>query len=163
MSCFFPVSYTHLDVYKRQAIANDFYVDDLMTGSDNPNILSKMKSDIINLLSRYGFTLRKWFSNDQTLMASCAHVSHDFSKNQNVRKLGIQWNVNEDSFLYNVQRNVNVAVVNERSAVSYTHLDVYKRQVYVIVSNVLGYMTINSSCIISSFIKITSIIHLLCA
>ena len=100
------------------AIANDFYVDDLMTGSDNPNVLSKMKSDIINLLGRYGFTLHKWFSNDQTIMASRAHVSHDLSKSQNVRTLGIQWNVNEDSFLCNVQKNVSVAVVNKRSVLS---------------------------------------------
>ena len=97
------------------AIANDFYVDDLMTGSDDPNVLAKIKFDITNLLSRYGFTLHKWFSNDHTIMASRAHVSHDFSKNQNVRTLGIQWNVNEDSFLYTVQRNVNPAVVNKRS------------------------------------------------
>ena len=77
------VSYTHLDVYKRQ-----------------------------------GFTLHKWFSNDHTIMASRAHVSHDFSNNQNMRTLGIQWNVNEDSFLYTVQRNVNAAVFNKRSVLS---------------------------------------------
>ena len=53
------------------------------------------------------------------IIASHAHSSHDLnSKNQNVRTLGIQWNVNEDSFLYNVQRNVNVAVVNKRSVLS---------------------------------------------
>ena len=92
MDIFHPqtVSYTHLDVYKRQtygtasasflatrclaqiayenksdyptasrAIANDFYVDDLITGSDDPNVLAEMKCKIVKLLSRYGFTLHK--------------------------------------------------------------------------------------------------------
>ena len=77
-------------------------MDDLMTGSDNPHILSKvkLKSDVTELLSQYGFTLHKWFSNDQTIIASHAHSSHDFSKNQTVHTLGIQLNMDEDSFLY---------------------------------------------------------------
>ena len=57
----------------------------------------------MDFLNRYGFTLHKWFSNYRNIMASRAHVSHDFSKNQNVRTLGIQWSVNEDSFLYTVR------------------------------------------------------------
>ena len=100
------------------AIANDFYVDDLMTGSDNPHILSNMKSDVTELLSQYGFTLHKWFSNDQTIITSQAHSFHDFSKNQTVRTLGIQWNMDEDSFLYSVQRHVNAEVVNKRGVLS---------------------------------------------
>ena len=78
------------------AIPNDFYVDDLMTGSDNPHILSKMKSNITDLLSQYGFTLHKWFSNDQTIIASHGNSSLNFSKNQTVRTLGIQWDIDED-------------------------------------------------------------------
>ena len=74
--------------------------DSLMTGSDNPHILSKMKFDITDLLSQYGFTLHKWFSNDQTIIASHAHSSLDLSKNQTVRTLGIQWNIAEDRFVY---------------------------------------------------------------
>ena len=100
-----PSHLSLIHIYKTQhsiacsAIANDFYVDDLMTGSDNPHILSQMKSDITNLLSQYGFTLHKWFSNDQTIIASHADSSLDFSKNQTVRTLGIQWDINDDSFI----------------------------------------------------------------
>ena len=100
------------------ATANDFYVDDLITGSDDPNVLFKMRFDIVDLLNRYGFTLHKWFSNDHNIMASRAHVSHDFSKCQNVRTLGIQWNVNKDSFLYTVRGDDNSAVFNKRSVLS---------------------------------------------
>ena len=91
------------------AIANDFYVDDLMTGSDNPHVLSKMKSDITDLLSQYGFILHKWFSNDQTIIASHAHSSLDFSKNQTVRTLGIQWDIED---VYKRQQLYNHASIN---------------------------------------------------
>ena len=73
-----------------------------------------MKSDVTELLKQYGFTLHKWFSNDHKIIASHAHSSHDFSKNQTVRTLGIQWNMDEDSFLYSVQTHVNVGVFNKR-------------------------------------------------
>ena len=140
-----------------------------MTGSDNPNILSKIKSDIINLLSQYGFTLHKWFSNNQAIIASHARSSLDLSKNQTVHTLGIQWNINEDSFVYSVQRHDNVEVFNKRRVlsviagiydplgpVSYTHL---------IVSNVLRCIPITGSRIIPDFsklFKITTTVHLLC-
>ena len=100
------------------AIANDFYVDDLITGSDDPTMLAKMKFEIVDLLKRYGFTLHKWFSNDHKIMAPRAQVSHDFSKGQNVRTLGIQWNVDKDNFLFTVRGDDNSTVFNKRSVLS---------------------------------------------
>ena len=80
------VSYTHLDVYKRQ----------LLTGADTISDLTKLKSDLGTLLSQYGLTLHKWASNEPRVVAS-----HD---------------------------NLSLPLNKQGNAVSYTHLDVYKRQ-----------------------------------
>ena len=112
--CLAQIAYENKSDYPTasRAIANDFYVDDLITGSDDPNVLAKMKFDIVDLLKRYGFTLHKWFSNHHEFKASRAQVSHDFSKGQNVRTLGIQWNVDKDNFLYTVRGDDNSTVFN---------------------------------------------------
>ena len=118
--CLAQIAYENKSDYPiaSRAIANDFYVDDLITGSDDPNVLAEMKCEIVKLLSRYGFTLHKWFSNQHKIMTLRAQVSHDFSKGQNVRTLGIQWNVDKDNFLYTVRGNDNSTVFNKRSVLS---------------------------------------------
>ncbi|XP_075215367.1 uncharacterized protein LOC142321255 [Lycorma delicatula] len=40
-------------------IRNDFYVDDLVTGSDNLNEVIQLKINISKLLQQYGFPLHK--------------------------------------------------------------------------------------------------------
>ena len=70
------------------------------------------------LLRRYGFSLHKWFSNHHKIMTLRAQVTRDFSKGQNVRTLGIQWNVEGDNFLYTVRGDDNLTVFNKRSVLS---------------------------------------------
>ena len=99
-------------------IANDFYVDDLLTGSDSSHVLTQLNTDISELLSRYGFTLHKWSSNDRNITSSHTNSSLDFNKDQTVRTLGIQWDVHADSFVYNIQRNFKIDVFNKRKVLS---------------------------------------------
>ena len=99
-------------------IANDFYVDDLITGSDSSHVLARLNSDISGLLSRYGFTLHKWSSNDRNIISSHTNSSLDFNKDQTVRTLGIQWDVQADNFIYNFQRDLKIDVFNKRRVLS---------------------------------------------
>ena len=62
--------------------------------------------------------MHKWFSNDQTIITSHANSSLDFNKNQTIHTLGIQWDINDDSFIYSFQRNFEVEVFNKRRVLS---------------------------------------------
>ncbi|GJQ87162.1 hypothetical protein Trydic_g8746 [Trypoxylus dichotomus] len=49
-------------------IANDFYVDDLLTGTDSLTELVEVQRQVTEILARYGFELRKWFCNDTNII-----------------------------------------------------------------------------------------------
>jgi len=50
-------------------IAKDgFYVDDLSTGTDDVDTALSLQQDLIEMLRKGGFTLRKWSSNHPTLL-----------------------------------------------------------------------------------------------
>jgi len=42
---------------------NGFYVDDLIAGTDNLDTALSLQQDLIDMLKKGGFTLRKWTSN----------------------------------------------------------------------------------------------------
>ncbi|KAJ8940123.1 hypothetical protein NQ318_009837 [Aromia moschata] len=49
-------------------VLNDFYVDDILTGSNDINILLNLYHDICNILNSAGFTLNKWASNNSDIL-----------------------------------------------------------------------------------------------
>lgn len=91
-----------------EAVLHDFYVDDLLSGSDSiPNALDK-QSQIIAMLRRGGFELKKWISN-------CAQVWRnvppdyretalplDRDQDESIKTLGIFWHPVADVFTYKV-------------------------------------------------------------
>lgn len=44
-----------------KVISNDFYVNDLLTGSDSIETVTKLTTDISSILENTGFKLAKWF------------------------------------------------------------------------------------------------------
>ncbi|XP_076385707.1 uncharacterized protein LOC105663446 [Megachile rotundata] len=53
-----------------RAILRDFYVDDLLTGSDSITEIVQLKNNLTNILLSSGFELRKWASNEPKIFAS---------------------------------------------------------------------------------------------
>ncbi|GJQ79567.1 hypothetical protein Trydic_g16413 [Trypoxylus dichotomus] len=49
-------------------IANDFYVDDLLTGTDSLKELVEVQRQVTEILASYGFELIKWFCNDTNIV-----------------------------------------------------------------------------------------------
>ena len=49
-------------------LKRDFYVDDLLTGSTTRNELATLRDDLIIMLQKGGFQLKKWTSNDLSLI-----------------------------------------------------------------------------------------------
>ena len=87
-------------------VKRDFYVDDLLTGADTQQEACFIRDELVQLLKKGGFILRKWASNDPTLVSdnlgnfTSTHMSLD--PDSTVKTLGLQWNCREDCFSYSV-------------------------------------------------------------
>ena len=54
-----------------QMARNGFYIDDLITGRDDVNTALSLPQELIEMLKKGGFTLRKWASNHPALLQHC--------------------------------------------------------------------------------------------
>ncbi|XP_036317413.1 uncharacterized protein LOC118732388, partial [Rhagoletis pomonella] len=90
------------DAYKGIAdvITRDFYMDDLLTGSDSLHDLITLQKDVAFVLSKSGFELRKWATNCQPLRERIPHVSkqvsHLLAEGNEIRTLGSVWHTDND-------------------------------------------------------------------
>lgn len=89
-----------------EILKNDFFVDDLSTGESTIKKALSIRNDLISLLKKGGFTLRKWRSNDQRLIKDLQNdtlVLHmSLNPNEIIKTLGLSWNPNTDQILYTV-------------------------------------------------------------
>ena len=51
-----------------QVLSNDFYVDDLLSGTSTTEDAINVQQEISSLLQTAGFTLREWASNHSALL-----------------------------------------------------------------------------------------------
>lgn len=105
-------SMTHLAEQERQSfpigskvVLNDFYVDNLLTGSDSIEELRIIKEEVTQLLKRGGFPLRKWMSNHEDILDGISTDDREkfmVIEDQNIVKaLGLTWNPTDDLFVFN--------------------------------------------------------------
>ncbi|CAD7076791.1 unnamed protein product [Hermetia illucens] len=82
----------------------DFYVDDVMTGSNSLKEDVKIQDELKTLLQSAGFNLLKWCANHERLLSSIpskdreVELSVDDSKDEGVKTLGLTWNPKLDHF-----------------------------------------------------------------
>ena len=83
-------------------VQKGFYVDDCLTGADDPLILQRQLTD---LFSRGGFILRKWNSSDPAVLEQIPKELRDTVPTQTIsgvneytKTLGIEWDVSTDEF-----------------------------------------------------------------
>lgn len=84
-----------------EIIERDFYVNDLITGAQNADEAIKVAETISKELRDYCFVLRKWCSNDKTVLESLGseepgNVGYFISDEDRHKTLGIFWNANDD-------------------------------------------------------------------
>ncbi|XP_018371762.1 PREDICTED: uncharacterized protein LOC108766766 [Trachymyrmex cornetzi] len=82
-------------------IQNDFYMDDLITGSDSVSHLQQLKQEVVKILATVELELRKWNSNVLELLSNSENERPLASKEE-VKTLGIHWNAQEDMFKFKV-------------------------------------------------------------
>jgi hypothetical protein len=92
-----------------EVIMKDFYVDDLLTGTDSLEEGMKLQRDIIEVLRRGGFNLRKWNSNNDELLENLARNHNEprekqiSSNDTTIKTLGLLWNAKDDSLQFTSQ------------------------------------------------------------
>ncbi|XP_053597352.1 uncharacterized protein LOC106694272 [Microplitis demolitor] len=103
------------------ALKRDFYVDDLLTGTNTIPEAEVLRDELNEILKKGGFNLRKWASNEPSLLYKCdehpvtTHMSLD--PGTSIKTLGIHWNAREDSIFCSV--NVcKLKTVTKRSILS---------------------------------------------
>jgi len=84
-------------------VAKDgFYTDDLNTGTDDVDMALLLQRDLIEMLRKGGFTLRKWSSNHPTLLNLLQpedverRLLLSFGNEDVIKALGLLWNSRAD-------------------------------------------------------------------
>ena len=108
-----------------EAVQKCFYVDDCLTGANDPKSALILQRQLTDLLSRGGFILRKWNSSDKSVLKEIPEELRDASSiqtisevNEYTRTLGIEWNVSTDQFRLTISDFTPVLTVTKRSMVS---------------------------------------------
>lgn len=99
-------------------IANDFYVDDLLTGADDIETLSQIHREVTQILGSCGFKLSKWHSNCN----NCENVELIkhlvFENSDSTRALGIIWKPDEDNLCFEIENNFENVSATKRNILS---------------------------------------------
>lgn len=122
-------------------IKNDMYVDDLLTGADTLEEASYICKNIAEILKSGCFELRKWISNDVSILHSVrsSETSYnilEFGLDEITKTLGLSWSSHSDKLLYKIN-------VDEQSNRSIT-----KRSILSIISQVFDPLGLISACTI---------------
>ncbi|GFV72375.1 integrase catalytic domain-containing protein [Trichonephila clavipes] len=86
----------------------DFYVDDLITGTNSKEDAKKLVSQVIELMKKGCFPIRKWASNESSVLESLPTELRSSSGSLHIEEdhlmkiLGIIWNSKEDTFRINI-------------------------------------------------------------
>jgi len=89
----------HKDEYPNASkiLLEDFYVDDILTGSNNEDELRRIRDELIQLMSCANLELGKWVSNT-------SYIQKDDTNAQSspVKVLGLYWDPGKDILTYNI-------------------------------------------------------------
>ena len=94
-----------------KTVSRNFYVDDCLKSVSTTEKAVRLSSQLRELLSRGGFRLIKWISNDRKLIAtvpmterapSVVKLNLDLDDLPTERTLGIQWDMETDSFSFRI-------------------------------------------------------------
>lgn len=88
-------------------VLEGFYVDDLLTGASSREEIQRLRDEIIELLNRGGFHLRKWCSNEPSILEDSIEKSidpHLYLRDFETQKtLGVYWHPRNNSLVHIVK------------------------------------------------------------
>lgn len=88
-------------------IRRDFYVDDMLTGTDTVSEAIRLGREISLILNSAGMTLGKWISNSNTILRgingdNTPENSIHFDDNPGAKTLGLFWSRQSDSLMFSI-------------------------------------------------------------
>lgn len=97
----------HRYPHAAKILQRDFYVDDLLTGTETKEEALILRKNITSLLKLACLNMRQWATNDKELLQgvpkqSINHKLH-LGESSTLKTLGVMWNSTNDSILYAVQ------------------------------------------------------------
>lgn len=107
------------DVYPNasEILMNSFYMDDLISGTDDVDSAISIINQVNSILSSACIKLRKWQSNSTQLLKSLegnVELIKEFGDNSVSKLLGIVWNSNTDTIKYNITDTYKEAHLTKR-------------------------------------------------
>ncbi|XP_026746103.1 uncharacterized protein LOC113507448 [Trichoplusia ni] len=101
----------------------DFYMDDLLTGSETEDEAISIYKDMNKLLNLGGFELQKWSSNNENVLKYMGINKRDdhelpLKVNSLVKVLGVNWNRETDNFVYSLNLPETKEPITKRRVLS---------------------------------------------
>lgn len=86
---------------------NDSYMDDIITGTRTPAEAIELQQELTKLLSSAQFPLRKWRTNDPTILESLTESGKTeelliIDSQESIKTLGLLWNSSKDVLQYKI-------------------------------------------------------------
>lgn len=108
-----------------QALENEFYVDDFISGAHSLNEAINKQQQLRDLLNLYGLDIRKWSSNDPRIMDTIPTNLHELAtqflldETEYRKTLGIYWSPRDDFFKFSIDREyATLTELTKRKALS---------------------------------------------
>lgn len=104
--------------------SKDFYMDDLMTGTDTKEEAIELQREMIALMNCGGFHLHKWCANDTDILENIDENLREkqvlINQEETVKTLGMRWIPLEDCFTYKIDEIPPQKIHTKRSILSDT-------------------------------------------
>ena len=97
-------------------VLQDFYVDDCVSGADSLETALELQRQLVSMLDKGGFPLRKWTSNCSALLEALPESMRelklplDFEHTTAMKTLGLRWHPTSDEFMFTVKLKVDDTV-----------------------------------------------------
>ncbi|XP_019885866.2 uncharacterized protein LOC109610671 [Ooceraea biroi] len=90
-------------------LRSDFYVDDVLSGDDTPQLAYEKALQLTNLLKAGGFKLQKWSTNESSILEDIVVPAPSNSSTREfdaeTRMLGLTWHPSSDTFHFRVSQS----------------------------------------------------------
>lgn len=123
--CLQQLSYENAEKHSvaSRIIAEDFYVDDMLTGAETVEEAYENCQEVSDILKQGGFILRKWLSNDPQIIkdisdSNFAQTLHELGDKENTKTLGLIWSCQTDCLAFHISISDSQSQSTKRSMLS---------------------------------------------
>lgn len=122
--CLLQLAQETKDLSVKRTIAEDFYVDDLVSGGATEDYCYTLHQTLSSIFQSAGFPLRKWCSNSTRLMSQIPTAENDpayrltLTDQEMMSALGLRWQPSTDTFHFELGECTSAAKITKRTLLS---------------------------------------------